>query len=154
MKRYPLEALDLVRREAERGAERQLVEALEARSRAEAAVTEARATLTAHRRDEAARRAQTDRATGPTSSAALLREEAFRRRQDREERRLAAALEQALRREAEARGEVEHARSALNDAAVERVVVERHRARWDADLQKRRERESEEELAEAARRRE
>lgn len=151
MTRYPLEALGAVREQAERTAEERLAAALDARARAAAAVEEARATLEAHRRAEATRRREADRLTGTTTSAALLREEAFRRRQDRETEALRREIERARERERAAARGVEAAREALNDAAVEKAVVERHRARWEAERAKVLERRSEEALEEAAR---
>lgn len=128
---YPLDALGTVRSLVEDDAEAALARAIAAREAAQDRCEAARRALLAHREAETARRAA--EAARPTDRASdLLREEAYRRRQDGRAAQLAAQLARARREEERAAEAVEASRRALGQAAADRLVVDRHRDRWEA----------------------
>ena len=149
---YPLDALGTLRERIEDDAEAALVDALEAREAAEGRCEAAREALAAHRTAESARRAV--EAARPTDRASdLLREEAYRRRQDGRAAELAAALVRARREQERAAEAVEATRRALGQAAADRLVVDRHRGRWEAARSDQAQKREDEELEEGASRR-
>jgi len=142
---YPLEPARVVRGAAEARAKEGLARALRALDRA----AEARAAAAARLR--AARAERRPVTKGPRSGAEIAREAAFAERLRAREAALVEAVREALAAERRARRAVRRARGALSSAAASREVVERHRARWSEDRDKRRERAEEEARDEVAR---
>lgn len=142
---YPLTPVEGIRERAEASATEALATALNALAERGRERAEALHALGAHRR-----RVQEAPDESRTTAAAWAREQAYRDRQREHEHALEAALELAAVRESRAREVVREARKALGHAAKERAVVSAHRERWQAGVNRERNRREEDEQEEWA----
>lgn len=128
---YPLRALETVREHAEADAEQRMASALTEREAATAARQLARARLSELREAEAARRGREHERLRACTAVELQRAVAYEGRRRAREGALAEALRVATQDERRAERAVLAASRALQQAAADRLVLERHRTRWD-----------------------
>ncbi|HJL18943.1 MAG TPA: hypothetical protein RMH99_24995 [Sandaracinaceae bacterium LLY-WYZ-13_1] len=148
--RYPLEAVQTVRAEARREAERALADAIAALEKAQAAHERASASLRQFRVDENERAALERQRLRRCSAGELQREEAFQARQRARDAELAVELARARKSERAAATAVETARQRLGRRAAESEAVSRHADRWRADRAKAADERAEDERDEVA----
>lgn len=149
-RRYPLDTLQDVRRQAVDERAREVSEQVERTERADAqakrSVAVRRAEAERSRRVAASEHARVEEGAARAADLAALgawRVGAALREHTLEEAESAARGQLALERTAEAR-----ARAALSDADADAKAVEKHRARWDAERAAREERAEEDAAAE------
>ncbi len=152
-RRYPLEPLAQVRERKVEGAVRELAQAVTARERAEAE----RLAQQARERAHAAKLAQVVAAErealerGELHAADLARAHAWQLRTDAERAALQAAVDQARGAEQQSRGVEDAARGEVAARRADSDVVDKDRARWEAEGRKREEAKEEEAMNEAFR---
>lgn len=145
--RYPLEAAVVLRNEDEERAKRALAAAIEAHALAVSARERAEAALLDHGA-ETARVARDERArdeAGRSASDALTAQ-AWLARRKTEAGALVSARDARQKDERDRAAAIEGARAALAMARAEVEALIKHRAGWDAEQQKTRERREEAEL--------
>lgn len=134
MARYPLAAVQALKKDAEELAARALASAIDAHARA----VEGRERADARRREhvEATARVEQDeraRDAAGRSVAEALTAQAWLRQRKVELTQLVGALDAARREEAERAQAIDAARSQLASARAEVEALEKHRAKWEAE---------------------
>ncbi len=151
---YPLASVQRLRDDEEEAARRALASAIERQARAAEAVAQC-----AQRRDEHVRVSETiqrdeaARDVAGRSVAETLTARAYLARRKRELAALTTELSELREQEAARAREVEQARAALAQARAEVEALAKHRAAWEAEQAKVRERREEAELDDRASRR-